>query len=350
MARTFGPDFRWEDLEIFLEIARGLRAQETLEEIGARLGLEDPRTLQTRLGRLEKALGLTDKGLVERCKYDRHVCLSFEGTRLLDAVQRIPEMKKEILNLFNKSYMKRLIIATNVPALIILSPELVKNLIETRRQKGLERRQESGEPHLGFRPEFLATDDYAEAASLVSTEIADIALFARSPVDAQAVLPRSLERENLERAEILLSSRISVLTSGQHPFRARQSDGIGIEELGREHIVARPFYRFLFQPPEPKGGWTPVSHSADVHAYVRAGIGVGLNTQFGFQMLSEAERLAGIKDVDSIVEIPLNYSKRVDICLLRKQAKKRRRNIGDDAEMFVTALKAFYARKRKELG
>ena len=88
-------------------------------------------------------------------------------------------------------------------------------------------------------------------------------------------------------------------------------------------------------------------HSADVFAYLRKGLGIGLNTRFGFRVIKEVE--APAKDSnDKIVQIPLETEHKVDVCLVRSNEAHRWREMGPETETFLDALRAFYHKKRKE--
>ena len=328
--------FSWDDVEKFREIARGLEEDETFEELSGRLGLESPRMIKARLDRLEKALRLPDHGLVERRKYDPGARLSGDGVALLRYAERLADLRDEIDQSFAGHHVPTLRVATNLPTLMILAPDLIMALGERRAEAGHASR-------LGFRPEILVIDDYGEVLRRVAAGGVDVALFGRTPLDRGVPLPRHV------RLEVLLSSAISVFVPQDHALARKRPDGLQLRDLDREHIIARPFFRFLFDEAEPTGGWTPVTDFGEVHAYIRSGVGIGLNTHFGFHMLSEVERKARAPQVGDIVELPFREPKMIDICLIRASQKKRWRHIGPEAEAYLDALRAFYDHKKARL-
>ncbi len=334
MSKDGLPRFAWDDLEKFREIARGIERGELLDELGARLGLEGPRMIKLRIERLEEALGLGKKGLVEQHKYEKEARLTDEGTQLAKFAARLSDLREEVEQTFLEGKSPVVRIATNLPALFIVAPEVFRDLVA-------QRWRQTGRADLGFRPEYLWTEDYSAAMRRVAEGRADLAIFCRTPVNRTIPTARQLE------LEVLIATDVSVLVPGDHRFVVEGTRDLRVRDLAGEHIVARPLYKFLFPGSSPEGGWTPVVDSADVPAYLRMGIGVGLNTHFGFRFLNGS--LDSPREGEArIHEIPLKTPNKVDICLIRPTEPRRWREIGPEAEQFLATLREFYRKKREE--
>lgn len=261
---------RWDDLESFAIIAKGIRAGQTLQQIGQdpRNPFKSARMLYLRLTRLEHSLG---HKLINRRPWKRGSTLTKAGEHLEKATQPFQAMRQKLHHDFNGSATPVLRIATNASALLSIIPKMIE-----------QRTHKKGVAELGFKPEIITLETYAQVAAAIENNQADIGLCYAPPNENILALPRTI------RNELLLKSEVLALCAPGHPLAKRYTSKkpwVNISELLHEQIIARAGYETLFSPELFRGGWITVANAGDIHGYVRLGLGVGLNTRLGYEVI-----------------------------------------------------------------
>lgn len=261
---------RWDDLELFVTIAKGIRAGQTLQQIGQdpRNPFKSARMLYLRLTRLEKSLG---HKLINRRPWKRGSSLTDKGAQLEKEVEGLMTMRQRLQHGFSRPSMPTLRIATNTSAILSIVPKMVRQRIHAKGMAGL-----------GFKPEIITLDTHAHVAAAVESNQADIGLCTSRPNEHVVALPRTI------RNELLLKSEVLVLCGPEHALAKRQQSKkpwVTINDLQNEQIISRPGFQKLFAPELFRGGWISVTSAADIHEYVRLGLAVGFGVRFGYEVI-----------------------------------------------------------------
>lgn len=267
---------RWDDLEAFQEIYKGIQKNRTIEEVGQSHAHSygGPRTLYRRLDRLEKAL---EAQLIFRERWSRETRITPAGEKLYQQLEQIISLKK---NLEKEFQSKRPLIR------IATSESIAFHIIAKVLATTPNKEQFPVELH------FREGNDWHDAIEIVRRGEADIAML-NVPTTA---MPLADLRSKI------LSEPLAwpLIVHPKHRFAHRQHNRklqpVRFEELRQEDMTIHQMYQNDFLPGR-------VSRSLFVVPRLASGLAL---VQQGAAVAPWCEALARLAPAEGVVKVPLD--------------------------------------------
>jgi DNA-binding transcriptional LysR family regulator len=304
------------DLLFFHRVARGMEEGQGLPEIAQDCGLSSDKMLLRRIARLGERLG---GPLVSPATRWAPMTFTEKGKEVLGRIRSaVNALEAELTGGDPQYILPTLRVATNLPTLLVLPPELLKENYTNHNQLALP-----------FRLETRSENTRKEASWKVAEKNVHFALIACLGDKAE---PKLTNAKVI--SEIWHVTPIRAIIPKGHPLAIRwaEKNRANLADLKHQHIIARDLYREIGRI--EGAGWTTPEHSEDVPYYVRAGLGVGLQTELGLKVLGiPLEGEAGIETY--LLDPPVQMR----IECIRRTATVQSEKVFEE---YVEALKTWY--------